>query len=73
MLCHLAEGLLSWTERKPVQDRIKARKELIIQALKPGEGHTGIKYTMPDNRGFGGNTTTLEVTSGGNQCRKEKK
>ena len=54
MVCHLAEGHLSWTERKHVQDRLKARKKLVIRALKPGDGRTGVKYAMPDNRGYGG-------------------
>ena len=42
------------TERKHVQDRLKARKKLVIRALNPGDGRTGVKYAMPDNRGYGG-------------------
>ena len=43
------------------KEKLKAGMSKITTALKSGSGYSGVLFGVPDNRGFGGSTTTASM------------
>ena len=43
------------------KEKLKAGMSKITTVLKSGSGKSGVLFGVPDNRGFGGNTTTASI------------